>query len=217
VIRRFIPFLLLGGLSVTTGCVALPRPETPVSTHPKAPADFPRRIAVLPVSNQAGDPDGAVILRGLVIHKLERDLGYLVQKPDDTDQIIHDRTLTGPEIPIQVALARQDRRVLTSWLGVDGLLHGELLAFNRAKLTIYVRSQVKAHFWLTDSTGKTIWEVEKDSDNGNLSLGGGGASLDSALQASGIPPDVVDRIRNSPLGEDTLAVVDDAFSTFPKP
>lgn len=151
----------------------------------------------------------------MIIHKLDRDLGYLVQKPEDTDQTIHDRTLTGPEIPIQVALARQDLTVLTSWLGVDGILHGELLAFNRAKLTIYVRSQVKAHFWLTDRNGKKIWETTKDSDNGNLSLGSGGVSLDNALQASGIPPDVIDRIKNSPLGEDTMALVDDAFSTFP--
>jgi hypothetical protein len=193
-------------------------PPTPVSSHPKAPADFPRRIAVLPVANDAGNPDGAIILRGLAVQTLERDLGYIVQKPDDTDQTIHDRTLTGPEIPIQVALARQDPNVLTSWLGVDGLLHGELLAFNRAQLTLYVRSQVKVHFWLTDKNGKKIWEATKDSDNGNLSVGGGGsAALDSALQASNIPPDVANRIRNSPLGADTLAVVEAAFSTFPIP
>src|SRR5438105_2236994 len=121
--KAFLPVLL-----ALSACVSLPPEKT---ANPSAPgvaqnAHFPARIAVLPVNNQAGDTDGAVILRALAIRKLGRDLGYFVQKPEDTDQIIHDRTLTGPEIPLQVALAKLDPRTLTTWLGVDGLLHGEL-------------------------------------------------------------------------------------------
>jgi len=100
----------------------LPREGGPVAKSqetPKAGADFPSQIAVLPMNNKAGDADGALILRALVKHKLE-EFGYRVQSFDATDQIIHDRTAVGPEVPVQVALAKQDPKVLTAWLGVDG-------------------------------------------------------------------------------------------------
>src|SRR5579863_1443357 len=114
--------ILISGLVGMMGCLPFPHPDTPASSNPKAPDSFPKRLAVLPVSNQAGDPDGSIILRALLVHKLEKDLGYLVQRPEETDQIIHERTLTGLEIPVQVAIARQDPSILADWLGVDGIL-----------------------------------------------------------------------------------------------
>ena len=144
-------FLTLALLCMA-GCVSVPPEGGPVQ-KPKEPIkagpDFPVQVAIFPVNNEAGDADGAIILRALVKHKLE-ELGYRVQSLDETDQIIRDRTSVGPDVPVQVALANQDPKILTTWLGVDGILHGELLAFNRAKLTVYTRSQVKANFWLTD-------------------------------------------------------------------
>ncbi|MFA5975400.1 MAG: hypothetical protein WC859_04460 [Elusimicrobiota bacterium] len=204
--------------TLIAGCVPLPRegPAAPSSAPPsvKASAAFPARIAVLPLSNQAGSADGAVILRYLAVRKLNRDLGYFVSRPDETDQILHERTLTGPEIPIQVAIARQNAGILADWLGVDGVLHGELQAYHRAKLTVWVRSQVKARFWLTDRQGKTLWENAKDSDQS--SFGGGHTSIASFLTDSAIPPDVMEKIRASDLSEAALDLVDDAFGTFPK-
>jgi hypothetical protein len=204
---------LLFGLS---GCVALPREGGPVpKPQPQAlaAADFPSQIAILPMNNQAGDADGAIILRALVKHKLQ-ELGYRVQRLDDTDQIIRDRTSVGPEVPVQVALAKQDPKALTAWLGVDGILHGELLAFNRAKLTIYTRSQVKAHFSLTDRDNRKRWEGGQDADSG--SFGGGSVPIASYLTDSGIPPDVMEKISCSPLANATLGLVDDTFSSFPR-
>jgi hypothetical protein len=194
------------------GCVPLPQ-QAPHPAASKAGPDFPKRLAVFPLANQAGDADGAIILRYLVIRELGRELGYYVQAPEDTDRIIHERTLTGPEIPLQVAMARQDPGVMADWEGVDGLLHGELQAYNRAQLTVWVRSQVKARFWLTDRKGKKIWDSSKDSDSS--SLGGGSASIASLLSDSGIPAEVMEKIRASPLAEASLGVVEDAFSTFP--
>jgi len=212
--RGALPFVW--SIVLITACVPLPHPEAPASSHPKASDTFPKRIAVLPVSNQAGDPDGAIILRALIIHELGK-FGYMVQSPQDTDQIIHDRTLTGPDVPIQVAIARLDPGVLTTWLGVDGIMQSRLMAFNRAKVSVYQQSQVKAHFQLSDRNGNNLWNVTKDSDNGGLSMGNGGtAALDSALATSGLDPDVISRIHQSPLGEATLDMVDDAFSTFPE-
>jgi hypothetical protein len=104
--------------------------------------------------------------------------------------------------------------VLTAWLGVDGILHGKLLAFNRAQLTIYTRSQVKASFWLTDRENHTLWEGGEDADSG--SFGGGSVPITSYLTNSGIPPEVLDKISRSPLANATLALVDDAFATFPR-
>jgi hypothetical protein len=214
---RCTVWVLVSALLGLGGCVALPRPEAVVSKAPKAPADFPQRIAVFPVSNKAGEPDGAIILRAFAIRKLGKDIGFLIQAPDDTDAIIRDRTLSGPEIPVQVAIAKMDARTLTTWLGVDGVLHGELIAYRKAKLSVYVRSQVKAHFWLTDGKGNTIWDAEKDSDHGSIGGGSGGsAGLESILVGSGIPNDTINRIRGSDLAPVAFDVVDDAFATFPR-
>lgn len=210
---RSLLFLLLLG---PPGCVALPK-EGGVVPKPKeiakAGPDFPRRIAILPMNNMAGDADGAIILRALVRHKLTNDLGYTIQPFGETDQIIRDRTAVDPEVPVQVALSKIDPKVLAAWLGVDGILHGELLAFNRAQLSFYTRREVKAHFSLTDSKDKKLWEGGQDADSG--SIGGGPAPIDSYLVGSDIPADVIDRIKHSPLASQTIDLIDDTFSTFP--
>jgi len=209
-IRNFLLFVILAG------CVALPHPETAApAPAPKAPPGFPARIAVFPLVNNSGNPDGGLIMRAFVIKKLGRELGFVVQSPTDTDGIIRDRTLSGPEIPVQVAIAGMDTGTLTTWLGVDGILHGELLAYERAHLSVYVRSKVEVKFWLTDSHGKTIWESRKNSEDGSFG-GGGSMSLDSELADSQIPADVMSRIHDSDLAPVALEVVDDAFSTFPR-
>ncbi len=211
--RAFSFFLLLS----LVGCVALPKEGGPVAKPKeivKAGPDFPRRIAILPMNNMAGDADGAIILRALVRHKLTNDLGYTIQPFEETDQIIRDRTAVGPEVPVQVALSKLDPKVLAAWLGVDGILHGELLAFNRAQLSFYTRREVKARFWLTDRQNKRLWEGGQDADSG--SIGGGSISIDSYLTNSEIPADVMDRIRHSPLASQTLDLVNDTFSTFPR-
>jgi len=199
-----------------TGCVSLPPEQRPVqksATAPLAGPDFPAQIAILPVNNKAGDADGAIILRALAKHKLEEQ-GCRVQAFDQTDQIIRDRTAVGPEVPIQVALAKQDPKTLTAWLGVDGILHGELLAFNRAQLSIYTRREVKAAFWLTDRENRKVWEGRQDADSGTF--GGGSATISGELIGSGIPQDVIDKINSSPLAGATLDLMDDIFSTFPR-
>jgi len=200
------------------GCVSLPQEGGPVAKKPETAAvagpDFPVQIAILPMNNQAGDADGAIILRALVKHKLEKDLGYMVQRLEDTDQIIRDRTSVGPEVPVQVALAKQDPKTLTDWLGVDGILHGELLAFNRAQLSIYTRSQVKARFWLTDRKNHKVWEGNQDADSGTF--GGGSLGISSYLTDSGIPADVMEKINRSPLANATFGLVNETFATFPQ-
>jgi len=199
------------------GCVALPREGGPVA-KPKeaviAGPDFPYQIAILPMNNMAGDADGAIILRALVKYKLEKDLGFSVQRLEDTDQIIRDRTSVGIEVPVQVALAKQDPKLLTTWLGVDGILHGELLAFNRAELSIYTRSQVKAHLWLTDRKNRKLWEGGQDADSG--SFGGGSVSVVDYLTSSDIPPEVIEKVRRSPLANQTFGLVNETFATFPR-
>ena len=165
------------------------------------------------MNNMAGDADGALILRALVRHKLVNDLGFTVQSFEETDQIIRDRTAVGPDVPVQVALSMLDQKVLAAWLGVDGVMHGELLAFNRAQLSFYTRREVKAHFSFMDKNNKKLWESARDADSG--SIGGGGAPIESYLSTSDIPADVIDRIKRSPLASQTIDMVDDAFGDFP--
>jgi hypothetical protein len=148
-----------------------------------------------------------------VRHKMVNDLGFTVQPFEETDQIIRDRTAVGPDVPVQVALSQLDPKILAAWLGVDGIMHGELLAFNRAQLSVYTRREVKAHFSFTDSQNNKLWESGKDVDSG--SFGGGGPPIDSYLTTSDIPADVLDRIKHSPLAGQTIELIDDAFSDFP--
>ncbi len=209
----FLSFFL--GLSLV-GCVPLPPgtgPAAKTKVRPKAGPDFPRRIAILPMNNMAGDADGALILRALVRHKLVNDLGFTVQPFEETDQIIRDRTQVGPEVPVQVALSKLDPKILAAWLGVDGIMHGELLAFNRAQLSFYTRREVKAHFIFMNKNNKRLWEGSQDADSG--SIGGGGPPIDSYLTTSDIPADVLARIRHSPLAGQTIDLIDDTFSDFP--
>jgi len=208
--------LSLAFLINLSGCVSVPQESNPSQkekTQVQAGPDFPHQIAIFPVNNEAGDADGAMILRALVKHKLE-ECGFRVQAFDQTDQIIRDRTSVGPEVPVQVALAHQDPKILTSWLGVDGILHAELLAFNRAQLTVYTRREVKATFWLTDRENKKLWEGNQDSDSG--SFGGGSAPLAGYLTGSGISQDIIDKLNRSPLANATINLVDDTFATFPR-
>jgi hypothetical protein len=73
---------------------------------------------------------------------------------------------------------------------------------------------VKAHFWLTDRQNRKLWEGGQDADTG--SFGGGSIPLSSYLTGSGIPPDVLDKISRSPLGNATMDLVNESFSTFPR-
>jgi hypothetical protein len=211
------PFLIGIAVLGLCGCVSIPQEGGPVQKQPSAPLagpDFPAQIAILPMNNEAGDADGAIILRALAKHKLEKDLGYRIQPLDDTDQIIRDRTSVGPDVPVQVALAKQDPKTLAAWLGVDGVLHGELIAFNRAQLTIYTRSQVKARFWLTDKENKTLWQGGQDADSGTF--GGGSVGISSYLTDSGISPETMQKINRSPLANATFELINQTFSTFPR-
>ena len=209
-----VAVLLFMGMA---GCVAVPHAEPVATKTVVAPPGFPRRLAVLPVSNQAGNPDGAMIARAFAVRKLGGELTYVVQAPADTDGIIRDRTLSGPEVPVQVAIGRMDMGTLAAWLGVDGIIHGELKAYQKAKLSVYTRSEVKMHFWLTDAKGKSIWDAEKDSSSGSFGGGGSGsAGLDSALAGSGIPPEIMDRIHQSDLAATALDVIDEVFASYPR-
>lgn len=199
------------------GCVAVPHTEPTTAKTVIALPGFPQRLAVLPVSNQAGNPDGALIARAFAVRKLGGELTYIVQAPADTDGIIRDRTLSGSDVPVQVAIGRMDMKTLAAWLGVDGIIHGELKAYQKAKLSVYTRSEVKMHFWLTDSKGETLWDAEKDSSSGSFGGGGGGsAGLDSALAGSGIPPEIMDRIHQSDLAATALDVIDEVFTSYPR-
>ncbi len=213
--KKIAPFCSAVLIIFTGGCLPLPR-ERPAhfAVAPKADANFPNRLAVLPFGNSSGNPDGSIILRALVVRKLEQDLGFTLQRMDETDATIRDRTLSGPEIPLQVVLARQDPAILARWLGVEGLLHGKLIDYTKAKVTIYERSHVKAHFWLTDAAGKKLWDTVKDSEEGALAAGS--TSIESHVSGGGIPPEALDKMRRSELSEEAYNLVEDAFSGFPR-
>jgi len=209
---RYLPTLFL--LSAL-GCVSLPPQKPPAErAHPQADAQFPGRIAVLPVSNQAGNPDGAMLLRYLVVRKLHDDLAFIVPSPSEVDDIIQQRSFTGPEIPIQVTLAREDPKLLASWLNVDGMMHVELQSYSKAKVAFYQAAKVKAHFWLTDKTGKTLWESSKSSEE--TGIASGGAPLSGNIIGSDWPPAAVNAARDNDMAGPTVDLVDEAFETFPK-
>lgn len=206
--------LLIGGL---VGCVSVPQ-TTPSETavpRPHAPSGFPVHIAVIPLNNASSDAEGPVLVRAFAVRKLARELGYIVLQTDETDHELASRNLIWSGQPVgRELLSKQDPALLASWLGVDGILHGELTAYSSETISIYTEKKVHVHFWLTDATGKKVWESQKgDADGGGF--GGGSSSMDNLLQDGSLSADVQARVRRSALAGTALNAVDAAFANFP--
>jgi hypothetical protein len=198
------------------GCVAVPRnPEVEtVAPRKVAGATFPVHIAVLPFANSTSNSDGPVIVRAFVVRKLEWDLGYIIPKVSDTDETLTERELIWSGHPGgRQLLSRQDPVLVASWLSVEGLLYGELTNYSRQSISLYAESKVSVHFWLTDASGKKIWESQKENSGGSISLGS--ASLENILGDGSLPPEVQDRVRHSDVSEPAYRTVEAALADFP--
>jgi hypothetical protein len=205
-------------LGVLFGCVAMPRtPEqSAISPHPLAPEGFPTHIAVLPLINTTSDSDGPVIVRAFAIRTLSRELGYIVPSADETDQSLAGRDLIWSGHPQgRQLLSKQDPAVLASWLGVEGVMFGDLSAYSRQKVSLYSESKVNVHFWLVDGSGKKVWESKNGSSEGkDFTLGS--TPMQNVLGDGSLPADVQDRVRRSEAASPALEAVEAALSDFPK-
>ena len=171
-------------------------------------------IAILPMINHTNNGDGPIIVRAFVARKLGYELGFIVPRLDDTDATLASRDLIWAGHPVGTQLlSKQDPAVLASWLGVDGIMFGELNAYSKENISLYSESSVKVHFWLTDVNGKKIWESSHES--GGSGLGSGSASMANILSDGSLSPDVQDRIRRSDVAPTGADAVDAAFLDFP--
>jgi hypothetical protein len=213
--RALVIPLFLG--AALTGCVAIAPPANPagaVAPHPVAPKDFPVRIGVLPVINNAGSADGGIIVRAMVVRKVGWELGFILPKSTEIDDVLGQRDFGWSGHPGRLPLEKQDQSLIASALGVEGLLHTELNAFSKGQFSVYSESNVKARFWLTDVAGKKIWESSQQGGNKGFSTGT--ASLGPILSDGSLAPDVLDKVKQSPVSEAALATVDSGFATFPR-
>ncbi len=211
------PWVCLALTIGLAGCVPVPHDSLPTPTTegpaPKAGPGFPIRLAVLPFSNSSGNPDAAVIIRAMAVNKLGHDLGYIVQNPAQTDDMLHSRSLENPAVPLVYILSRTTPTQLSAWLGVDGFIYGDVHSYEKAKVSIFSTSPVKARFWLVDANGKKLWDVDKGADQGGF--GSGSTSVASVLSDSNVPGDVQNKIQNSEEAGSALAMVNAAFASFP--
>jgi hypothetical protein len=213
-VRALFTALVIGSLC---GCVSLPHPteQETRSTHPPVPANFPVHIAVLPLNNGSSSVDGPLIVRAFAIRKIGYELGFIITRADEVDGTLASRDLVWSGHPGgHQPLSKQDPATMASWLGVDGILYGELGSYSKQSLSLYSETSVKVHFWLVDAAGKKIWEGRQDSGGGGLSLGSG--SLDNVLSDGSIPPDIQDKIRHSDVSQTAFEAVESAFANFPR-
>lgn len=144
-IKYSVPFLLL-----FSGCALNPSYLAP-NFH------TPERIAVLPFANETNDVEGPEIVRKALLDILP-SRGYGVVPPEEVDTVLREKfgVTDGGQL-VSVAPQRIARA-----LGADGLIFGNLLAFQDLPLGYARKRTVKANLRLLDGgTGELLWEEQK--------------------------------------------------------
>jgi hypothetical protein len=166
--------------------------------------------------NNTSDAEGPILARAFAVRKLSHELRYLVPTTEQTDATLSDRDLVWSGHPQgHLVLIKQDPVPLAYWLGVEGLLWGELTDYSSYTASILGEKKVGVHFWLTDASGKKIWESKEGSAH-SKGVMMGAASMDNILSERSLPPDIQERVRHSALAKDAFDAVNAAFADFPR-
>lgn len=197
--------------SGTIACLILAAFLTGCALKPKMiVADYapPKKLAVLPMSNQSNDLRGPEYIRKEFVRYLQKR-GYIVSPLEETDVVLREKfgVTDGGQLnavtPVQVSEA----------LGVDAVVYGDLIDFKFVNVGVYQNKLVEANFKMVDRSGRPLWEDQRKATKKelNLSLRKAGKSL-----AKGVTEKAVGNILNIPLYEQVKIVVKQITSTVPK-
>ena len=168
----------------------------------------PKKIAVLPMSNQSNDLKGPEYIRKELVRHLQKR-GYTVFPVQETDEIL--RTKLGINDGGQLNSTTPEK--VGEALGADGLIYGDLINFKFVNVGFYQNRLVEAHFKMIDKSGTPLWEDQRKSSRKEIqtSLKGAGNAL-----ARGLAEKAVENMAGVPLWEDVQAVVRMTVSTLPR-
>lgn len=118
----------------------------------------PTTVAVLPVMNETTDLDGPIKFRELMEAKLAAK-GYTVLPREKVDEILINNFDVDPEQGGQIMSA--DPVELIKELGVDAVVYGTVVDWNKRLLYAYNEIKVTGRFEMLTRDGAQLWTVEK--------------------------------------------------------
>ena len=183
--------ILAAGLALA-GCAAPPARIA----HPKP---FPARVALLPLANHSNSLAGPQLIRQLIHMRLTGGL-YRPMSVDEVDRRLRELGVTDGGQLGAIPPAR-----LGEALQADGLLIGEVLAFDRQTLGVMNKRAVEVRLRLVDpATGATLWEATRRQANSKVGL-----SQDAIAEnlAGGIAEKLVENVMHNPLRPESEDVV----------
>lgn len=157
-------------------------------------------IALLPFNNQTVSLDGPVLVRALIEGELLR-AGFRVKGLERTDEALKAIGITdGGQLP------SKSPQELARALQVDGLLYGELEAFDSKNVGVYSNRTVGVKLWLVKGEdGSKVWQAEKKKSNPKAALTASGVK-DALVEGYGRK--LAETAMKSPLKPEAEVVAD---------
>lgn len=173
-------FLLLPGCTVSTkDTVVISKPLSSI-TDKVFNDDYklfyaedivpPRSLAILPLTNETEETNAPLVLRQVINSQLS-GMNFTLMHPVQVDH--------------RLPNGMTDPATITTHLGVDAVIIGRVIEFERLYAGIYARTKLGVALDMYDSSGNKIWSVEKTvSENaGGVSTTIWGALLAAATAA----------------------------------
>jgi hypothetical protein len=179
-------------LALTLGACASPVPKPP------RPGPFPARVALLPLNNHSNNLAGPVLIRHLIQGRL---LGGRYNPPPEIEV---DRKLKEIGITDGGQLGAVPPAKLAEVLGVDGLLMGDVLAFDRQTLGVMNKRKVEVSLRLVDAAGRTLWTATRKETTSKIGL-----TKDAIAEnlAGGLTEKLIENALRNPLRPESEQVV----------
>lgn len=196
-------FHLLLGFALL-GCTACATPKVYLIDHYVSP----RRVAVLPVSNETTDLDGPPFIRQLIFENLS-GRGYDLAPMADIDAKLLEQGFTDGG---QLNAASPQK--LGEWVAADGLFYTTLVSFNYINLGYYWQRKVTVYGRLVDAqNGDKLWEAERTWMTLNVVTKQEQAKREFAIQ---LATKAVEKTTHKPLQAESRIAVRRLLDTLPR-
>ncbi len=166
-------------LSALCGCAGR-RGEVAPEQAPAVPQSGPR-IAVAPMENLSNDLDASEIIRRAFVDEA-RGLGWNVAPTAESDRVLRE-TLGisyGGQLP-----STTPGEVCRA-LGVEGVVYGDVLEWNKTTTGVYNSVSVRAEFRLYGRNGALLWKGTDRQFRNRVPQVGGGRDLGFEVLANAV-------------------------------
>ncbi|MFH1541315.1 MAG: GNA1162 family protein [Elusimicrobiota bacterium] len=189
---------------ILTCCVLLLSSCAPKAKYIIENYSPPKKIAILPFTNQSVDFDAPVLLRYLFGKRLDA-IGYNTISFEEIDAKLQEMGITDAG-----QLPTINPKELGEKLDVDGLVYGDVIEFKYTTLGFYFARTVQANFKLFDAKNTLLlWEDERKVSHKKFEFENiGKAFADQLIEK------MVDKALRSPLKAEANEVVNTSVQTL---